>query len=87
MEYKGITRYGFEFAIDSEAIDMELLDAIAKCDENSIFIGSVFERLLGSDQKKAFYDSIRDEKGHVPPERAVECLNDFFESIKNGKNS
>lgn len=84
--YKGKTRYGYEFEISKSAIDMELLDAIADCEDNSVYIGRVFERLLGKEQKKRFYDSIRDETGHVPAEKATECLTDFFDVIKNGKN-
>lgn len=84
---KGKTRHGFEFEIDKENVDMELLDLLADSIENASLMGRVLTRLLGAEQKKAFYDFIRDEKGHVPIPLASEGIKDIFDAFKDGKNS
>ena len=85
-EYKGVTKTGFDFCIDEDAIDMELLDDLAEATENEALIGRIIMRMLGKEQKKRFYDFIRNEKGKVPIDKASEGLVDFFEAIKAGKN-
>ena len=83
---KGKTKTGFEFEIDSAAIDMELLDDLSEMQENLAITGRVLNRLLGKEQKKALYDHIRDESGHVPIESASAELIDLFAGLENGKN-
>lgn len=85
-EYKGVTKSGFEFVIDEDSIDMELMDALADASENEAMTGRVIMRMLGKDQKTRFYDHIRNEKGKVPIDKATEGLIDFFEAVKAGKN-
>lgn len=85
-EYKGVTKSGFEFVIDEDSIDMELMDALADASENEAMTGRVIMRMLGKDQKNRFYDHIRNEKGKVPIDKATEGLIDFFEAVKAGKN-
>ena len=86
---QGKTKNGFEFKLDENvANDMEFLDLLVKMDENPIYIGRVLEVLLGSEQKAALYDHIRDKKtGRVPIEQAsdmlVEMLEDAGEDTKN----
>lgn len=83
---KGKTKSGFEFEFDRANIDMELLDDLADMQDNPALSGRVLVRLLGSDQKKALYDHIRDESGHVPIDKAAAELTDIFAGIENGKN-
>ena len=83
---KGKTKTGFEFEIDSAVIDMELLDDLSDMQENPAVTGRVLNRLLGKEQKKALYDHIRDESGHVPIESAAAELIDLFAGLENGKN-
>lgn len=85
-EYKGVTKTGFEFVIDEDAIDMELLDDLADASENCAVLGRIIMRMLGKEQKKRFYDFIRNENGKVPIDKASEGLIDFFNAVKAGKN-
>jgi len=85
-EYKGVTKSGFEFSINEENIDMELMDDLADAEENNALIGRIIMRMLGKEQKKRFYDFIRTENGKVPIDKASEGMIDFFEAIKAGKN-
>lgn len=84
--YKGTTETGFEFEIDENAIDMELMDSIADAGDNEIYIGRVIGRMLGKEQKKAFYNHLREKYGNVPIDKASECLADFFNAVTAGKN-
>jgi hypothetical protein len=83
---KGETKTGFKFEFDRANIDMELLDDLADMQDNPAMSGRVLSRLLGSDQKRALYDHIRDEAGHVPIEKAAAELIDIFAESENGKN-
>jgi hypothetical protein len=83
---KGRTKSGFEFEIDRSVIDMELLDELADMQENPALTGRVLARLLGKDQKRALYDHIRTEDGHVPIDKAAAELVDIFKAFENGKN-
>lgn len=84
---KGATKSGFEFEIDTEAVDMELLDMIGEMDENPVMLGKVLSRLLGKEQKARLYDHVRDEKGHVPVQAVADALAEMFSAFKDGKNS
>lgn len=83
---KGKTETGFEFEIDRDCIDMELLDDLAEMQENPAITGRVLNRLLGKEQKRALYDHVRDEAGHVPIDKAAAELVDIFKGLENGKN-
>lgn len=84
--YKGTTETGFEFEIDENAIDMELIDLMADASDNNLYTGRVIERMLGKEQKKAFYNHLREKYGKVPIDKASECLADFFNAVTAGKN-
>lgn len=84
---KGATKSGFEFEIDTEAVDMELLDMIGDMDDNPALLGKVLGKLLGKEQKARLYDHVRDEKGHVPPAAVADALAEMFSAFKDGKNS
>lgn len=84
---EGKTKSGFAFSIDPAVQDdMELLDAIAEADENPLKITNVLKRLLGEEQKKALYEHLRDEKGHVSIKAVSQEIVDIFNSSQQGKN-
>lgn len=83
---KGKTQSGFEFEINKSNIDMELLDMLADLDDNPALIGKVLKTLLGEEQKRALYDFVRDDSGHVPIDKTTAELIDIFNSFQNGKN-
>lgn len=83
---KGTTGTGFNFEIDRAAVDMELLDELADMQDNPAKTGRVLQRLLGPEQKRALYDHIRDEAGHVPIDKAAAELVDIFGAFDSGKN-
>ena len=87
MEIKGTTRHGFEYEFDSENVDMEFIDLIGELTENPTVIGKILMMMLGRDQKKKLYDFLRDEKGHVPPEKTMEAFLDIMRSNNESKNS
>ena len=87
MEIKGTTRHGFEYEFDSENVDMECIDLIGEMTENPTVTGKILMLMLGRDQKKRLYDFLRDEKGHVPPEKTMEAFLDIMRSNNESKNS
>lgn len=86
---KGKTKAGFEFEVDSNAGDnMEFLDALVEADENPAYFSKVVTILLGREQKKKLYDSVRDKNGVVHVEAVSNALVDIFDAMGNGvKNS
>lgn len=85
---KGKTSTGFEYEIDSAALDnMELVDAIAEADENHLGISKVIRLLLGEKQRNKLYDHLRTEKGTVPVAAVREALLEIFkgsgQQVKN----
>lgn len=84
---RGKTRSGFEFEIDEKCVDMELMDALAELDENPVMISRILTLMLGNEQKKALYATLRNEEGRVPVDKATEAIVDLFNSFKDGKNS
>lgn len=80
---------GFEFTIDERVLDdMELIDAMEQSQgEDPLKVSKVITMILGAEQKKAFYDSVRNEEGRVPVETAVNLLTELMESLGDeGKN-
>ena len=86
-EVKGKTSSGFEFSFDDNVVDMEMLDNLVEAEENPAYIGKIIGLMLGKEQKKDLYDHLRDENGKVPIEKTATCLIEFFNAIKDGKNS
>ncbi len=86
-EVKGKTTSGFEFSFDDSVIDMELLDCLVDTEENPAYIGRVVRLILGKEQQKALYEHLRDEKGKVPVDKTAECMIEFINAVKDGKNS
>lgn len=86
-EVKGKTKSGFEFEFDDDVVDMEMLDCLVEAEDNPAYIGRIIGLMLGKEQKKRLYDHLRDENGKVSIEKTAECLIEFFNTIRDGKNS
>lgn len=85
--FTGTTKSGFKFSIAESAVDdMELVDLLAESDDNFLLFPKIIEKLLGKDQKKKFYDHIKEEHGRVPIEEATKELQEIF-NLCNAKNS
>ena len=86
---KGQLSNGFKYEIDETKMDdMEFLDALAEArDEDPVSVSIVIKKLLGKEQRKAFYDHIREEDGRVPVQKTMEALNEMFDQMGDeGKN-
>lgn len=83
----GTTASGFAYSIPDENVnDMEFLDALAEAEDgNPLRISKVLRLLLGDEQRKALYDRLRGEDGHVPVESVMAELKDILanDSSKN----
>lgn len=89
---KGKLSNGFKFEVDVDVFnDMELIEAIAASEgDDPLRIVEVLERILGKEQKKALYDSIRDENGRVRVDAVEEAINEIMTAVSEdaeGKNS
>ena len=89
---KGKLSNGFKYEVDVDVFnDMELIEAIAASegDEPLRFV-EVVERILGKEQKKPLYDSLRNEDGKVTVEAVGEAINEIMTAVSEdaeGKNS
>lgn len=85
---EGKTSSGFEFRVDEKVLDnMELVDAIAGVEESPIAVSKVIELLLGKEQRKALYASLRTEDGRVPVKAVSDALVEIFNAGQPIKNS
>ena len=87
---KGKLENGFEFEVDENILDnMELIDVLAEADQgNPLMVSKAFTMVLGTEQKKTLYDTIRLEDGRVPVETALTALTDVITALgEDGKNS
>ena len=81
---------GFGCTVDDDIFDdMELVEDLAETEENPLKIRNVLNRVLGEEQKKALYESVRDPKsGRVPVEEGSKALFDIMSKVgESGKNS
>jgi len=78
---KGKLRSGFKYEVDTEVFnDMEFIEVMAAAEGNEpLKIVEVVERLLGTDQKKALYDHLRNDAGRVPVEAVSEAIGEIIE--------
>ena len=88
---KGKLNNGFEFEIDENVLDdMELLDDMAEAEgDNPLKISSVIVKVLGKEQRKRLYDSLRGENGKVSIEAATNAFTEILKIAggEDGKNS
>lgn len=80
---KGQLSNGFNYEIDETKMDdMEFLDALAEArDEDPISVSVVIRKLLGKEQRTAFYDHLREEDGRVPIQKTMDALNEMFDQM------
>ena len=85
---RGKLKNGFEYEVSKAALDnMELLDAIAECDESPLAISRVVRLMLGNEQRRKLYDHLRTEDGNVPVAAVSEAVAEIFKgSGQEAKN-
>lgn len=89
MEVKGKLDNGFAYTVDNSVLDdMEMVDALADAmSTNPLAISMVVKKLLGDDQRKVLYDTVRREDGTVPVEEVTNSVVAIFEQMGDqGKN-
>lgn len=87
---KGTTRTGFAFEVDENAFnDMEVVDVLSSEEMDATYkMSFLVNRMLGTKQKKALYDHLRDASGRVPVDAVEREMEDIFAAFgQQGKNS
>ncbi len=81
---EGESKKGFAFKYPRENLDdMELFDDIAAMNSGNAYqLGRIIERVLGAEQKKEYYEFLRDDSGRVK----VSVIEDDFLSIMQASN-
>lgn len=78
---------GFKIQLDENVFDdFELVELYAKVAKNPIWIGDLAEKLLGTEQKKALVEHLRDENGKVHTTAVMNALKEIEEAIPAVKN-
>lgn len=83
------TENGFIIEIDEEAFDdMEVLDMLSELADDALVLPRLLTKTLGKDGKRALYDFVRNDKGRVPPEKAMTLFEEVMRLAgDNAKNS
>ena len=67
--------------------DMELIELLARIDDEPLVITKVLDKILGEKMKKKLYDHVREEGGRVPVQAVSQELSEIFtlagEDLKN----
>lgn len=90
MLKKGTLKNGFKFTIDDTRLDdMELLEQLVEIDKGNVLVlPEVINKIIGEDQKKKLYDSLRDKKTGVVSSTAVgDALTEMFEVINDQEDT
>lgn len=78
---------GFRIHLEENVFDdFELVELYAKVAKNPIWIGDLAEKLLGTEQKKALIEHLRDENGKVHTTAVMNALKEIEEAIPAAKN-
>ena len=89
---KGKTTSGFEFQYDPKIFDdMEFLDMLVEAEngndaESIRAYSTLVFKLLGKEQRKKLYDSLRVEDGRVPIEAVKKEIAEIMAYSPEGKN-
>lgn len=88
MTKKIKTSSGFTCVIKPECLeDMELIELLAKLDDEPLTITKILDKILGEDMKKKLYDHVREKSGRVPVQAVSKELSEIFtlagEDLKN----
>lgn len=87
--YQGTTKSGFKYKIEPDVFDdYELLEAIYMVDTkgSQAHMVDVINLLLGSEQKEALMDHLRNKDGRVKMTAMFETVMEIFTNHKAGKN-
>ena len=84
---KGTLKNGFKFEVDDSIMDdMEFIELYRKAQDDPMYYIDVLTRMLGEDQKKALYESVRGKDGvvHVTDGDypVTDALSEIFEAIQ-----
>lgn len=82
------TSIGFEAEIDESALnDMAFLDALAELEDGKSYrVATIADLILGKDNKKRLYDMLKDAKGRVPAEAAMNQVSEILMQLQPAKN-
>lgn len=84
----GKTTSGFEFKIDPDVIrDMEFIELAAGVEENGLLLPKLIECVLGTKQKKALYDHVRNKNGRVMIDAINDEVKDIFDSLNTNSET
>ena len=84
MIVKGTTSRGFKFKIDINKLEtMEFIELLNEINENDpIKFSELLTFILGKEQKKKFYASIKNDEGLTPIKDCSDALEEIFNIIK-----
>ena len=79
MTKKIKTSSGVTCTIKPECLeDMELIELLAKLDDEPLTITKILDKILGEDMKKKLYDHVREKSGRVPVQAVSAELSEIF---------
>lgn len=83
MIKNGITNSGFNFNIDTEAMnDMRVIDALSEIEKGNVLqVTNLIKIMLGEKQKERLYKHIADGEGKVSPEKCMAEIKEIFEKL------
>ena len=87
---KIVLQNGLELEVNEQCLNnMELLDALEEMTEgDELSMSKVVKLMLGKENRKKLYDSIRHKDGRVPLEEVDKCLTEIMMLLgEQGKNS
>lgn len=87
---KIVLENGLELEVNEQSLNnMELLDALEEMTEgDELSMSKVVKLMLGKENRKKLYDSIRHKDGRVPLEDVDKCLTEIMMLLgEQGKNS
>ena len=75
----GETKSGFKFEIDPDEVnDIEFLERLGDAGDDVSKMPRIMKEILGEDQRKRMYDHIRNEKGKVPIDTAMDIFTEIL---------
>ena len=82
------TEEGFTIELDEEAFDdLEVLDMLSELPDDALVLPKLLVKTLGKDGKAALYDFVRNDKGRVPPGKAMALFEEVMtlagDKVKN----
>ena len=87
---KIVLENGLELEVNENSLNnMELLDALEEMTEgDELSMSKVVKLMLGKENRKKLYDSIRHKDGRVPLEDVDKCITEIMMLLgEQGKNS